>query len=335
MSAHPAAGPDGTAGVHTCYRHPDRQTYLSCSRCGRPACPDCLRPAPVGQQCLDCIREGSRGGRRATAPFGGRAASGAPVVTWVLIGLNVAFYIAEWVSLRVVYDLWLVGTQVAHGQQYRLITSAFLHEPRLYGLGPAHIIFNMWALYVVGPALEQLLGRVRYLAVYLLSALGGAVLFYLLASPHAQALGASGAVFGLFGAYFVVARRLRMDTRMVVILIVINLAITFTFRSIAWQAHVGGLVAGGVLTAAYVYAPRRQRALVQIVATLAVAGALAVMVVTRDSMLAAGALTWRLARPAAGGEWSAPLGGERDPGHDEGEPARQVPALEPAKDRQA
>lgn len=285
----PASAPDGTTGVPTCFRHPDRQTYLSCTRCGRPACPDCLRPAPVGQQCVECIREGHRGTRRATAPFGGRPTGGA-AVTWVLIALNVAFYIAEWISLRVVSDLELAGAPVAHGEWYRLLTAAFLHEPRLYGLGPAHIIFNMWALYVVGPPLERMLGHLRFLGVYLLSALGGSALFILLNPPSAPSLGASGAIFGLFGAWFVVARRLRVGARGVVFLIVINLAITFALPNIAWQAHIGGLVTGGLLTAAYVYAPRRQRALVQAGATLATVAVIAAIVLLRDSQLGAVAL---------------------------------------------
>ncbi len=286
MDVRPAPGPDGSDVTPTCYRHPDRQTYLSCSRCGRPACPDCLRPAPVGQHCLECIREGNQGVRRATGPFGGRVAARA-AVTWTLIALNVAFYVAEWISMRVVYDLELVGAGVANGQPYRLISAAFLHQPGLSGFGPAHIIFNMWALYLVGPALEQLLGHVRFLAVYLLSALGGSVLFYLLQSPDAASLGASGAIFGLFGAYFVVARRLRLDVRGVVFLIVINLAITFAIPLIAWQAHVGGLITGGLLTAAYVYAPARWRWPVQAGATLAVIAALVIIVVTRNSQLVA------------------------------------------------
>ncbi len=289
MDASPAPGTDGTTEAPTCFRHPDRQTYLSCTRCGRPACPDCLRPAPVGQQCVECIREGHRGGRAATGPFGGRVAA-TPVVTWVLIGLNVAFWIAEWISTRVVYDLWLVNANVAHGQFYRLISSAFLHQWGLSGFGITHILFNMWALYVVGPSLERLLGHVRYLALYLLSALGGAVLFYLLAPPFAPALGASGAIFGLFGAYFVVARRLRVDARGVVALIVLNLVITFLIPNIAWQAHVGGLITGGLVAAAYVYAPRQRRALVQIGATVVMVALLTAAVLVRDSQLASLAL---------------------------------------------
>jgi membrane associated rhomboid family serine protease len=282
----PAPGSEAPAPVPTCFRHPDRETYLSCSRCGRSACPDCLRAAPVGQHCVECVREGNRDVRRPTAVFGGRLNSGA-VVTWVLVGLNVLGYLVEWVYPRVVGNYDMFGVAVAHHQWYRLVTSAFLHEPGLGGFGPAHIIFNMWALILVGPALEHMLGRVRFLAVYLLSALGGSVFFYFFAAPDQPALGASGAIFGLFGAWFVLSRRLRLDSRSIVFLIVLNLAISFAVPSIAWQDHLGGLITGAVLTAAYAYAPRQHRALVQLGATLIVVAVLVVAVITRDSQLAA------------------------------------------------
>ncbi len=300
MEALPAPDTGGEAGVPTCFRHPDKETYLSCVRCGRPACPDCLRSAPVGQQCVECIKEGNRGARTPTTVFGGRAVSGA-LVTYTLVGLNVLLYLVEWVYPRIVDYLELVGRAqdpslhnqligVAVGQEYRLITSAFLHEPGFAGFGPAHIIFNMWALLLVGPALERLLGRLRFLAVYLLSALGGAVLFYYLVPPNQPALGASGAVFGLFGAWFVVSKRLQVDSRAIVILIVINLAFGFLVSGIAWQDHVGGLITGGLLTAAYAYAPRQHRALVQAGATVAVVALLVVAVLIRNGQLAASAL---------------------------------------------
>jgi membrane associated rhomboid family serine protease len=301
MDVRPAADAGGGDGaqVPTCYRHPGRETYLSCVRCGRPACPDCLRSAPVGQQCVECIRAGNQGVRQPVAVFGGRAVSSA-TVTITLVVLNVLLYLAEWVYPGVVDRLDMVGSGydpalhatigVAHGQYYRLLTSAFLHEPGLAGFGPAHIIFNMWALLLVGPQLERLLGHVRFLAVYLLSALGGAVAFYLLAPVNAPSLGASGAIFGLFGAYFVVARRLRVDSRAIIFLIVLNLVISFAMPGIAWQAHVGGLITGGLLTAAYAYAPRGQRTLIQAGATALVIAALVIAVLVRDSQLAAVAL---------------------------------------------
>jgi membrane associated rhomboid family serine protease len=288
----PDASQAGT-GVPTCYRHPGRETYVSCSRCGRPACPDCLRSAAVGQHCVECVREGNRTVRRPAGNFGGRLVSGA-AVTWTLVALNVICYVAEIIDQHtIVADGQMVGhfqtgpasfIGVADGQWYRLLTNTFLHEPPGDGIGILHILFNMWALIVVGPTLERSLGRVRFLTVYLVSALGGSVLYYLLAQPYAFALGASGAIFGLFGAYFIVARKLRVDARGVIALIVINLAISFT-GGIAWQAHVGGLIAGAALTAAFVWAPRPNRALIQAAATVGMLVILIIGVVIRDQQL--------------------------------------------------
>ena len=292
MSEVPAPDAPAPAPVPTCFRHSGRETYLSCTRCGRPACPDCLRDAPVGQQCVECIREGNQGVRRPSGAFGGRVTVSA-AVTWAILGLNVLFYLVELVYPALWTDWAMVGKigphiGVANGQYYRLITSAFLPPPGFTGL--MDIAFNMWALIIVGPALERMLGHLRFAAVYLLSALGGSVFFYYFAPADLPALGASGAIFGLFGAWFVVSKRLRLDTRAIVFLIVLNLAFSLAFRStIAWQAHVGGLIVGSLLTAAYAYAPRAQRALVQAGATAVVLAVLVVAVIARDHALASSA----------------------------------------------
>jgi membrane associated rhomboid family serine protease len=301
MTAAPPAGPPdpGTTpgtGVPTCFRHPGRETYVSCVRCGRHACPDCLRSAAVGQQCVDCVRAGNSGARQAGAVFGGRAVSGA-VVTWALVALNVVLYLFELVRPSLGYDLGMIGLGrftnggplqgVVEGQWYRLITSAFLPPPG-GGLGPLDIIFNMWALILVGPALERLLGHMRFLTVYLVSALGGSVALLVLA-PYELALGASGAIFGLFGAWFVVAKRLRLDSRWIVTIIVLNLVLGFVVHGIAWQAHLGGLLSGALLTAAYAYAPRANRTLIQAGATVAVVGVLLLAVLVRDHQVAVAA----------------------------------------------
>jgi len=180
----------------------------------------------------------------------------------------------------------MIGRAVASGDWYRLISSAFLHEPLNTGFGFLHIGFNMWALYVVGPPLERMLGPVRFLGVYFVSALGGSVLYYLLVPLNAPAaIGASGAIFGLFGAWFVLSRRLRINASMVVGLIVINLVISFIVPGIAWQDHIGGLICGAALTAAYVYAPRANRTLIQLVATIGLVALLILGVVLRDEQL--------------------------------------------------
>jgi membrane associated rhomboid family serine protease len=290
-------GQGEAAGVPTCYRHPDRETYVSCVRCGRPACPDCMRSASVGQQCVDCVGQGARTSRPARTTFGGRPAAGA-VVTWTLVAINVAIFLVTWVRPSIVTNLEMLGYAsysnggpahgVAAGEWYRLITSAFLAPGSGVsgGLGLVDIAFNMWALIFVGPALEGLLGRWRYLSVYLLSAVGGSVMYYFLAPPYDAAAGASGAIFGLFGAWFVASRRLRLDTRGIVGLIVINLALSFFFHNyIAWQAHIGGLLTGALITAAYAYAPVRNRALVQVLATVAVVALLVISIVVRNGQL--------------------------------------------------
>lgn len=280
----------------TCYRHPGRETWVSCVRCGRHACPDCLRQAAVGQQCIECVRGDGRTTRQARTVFGGRPARTA-TVTWTLVGLNIGLFLIELAAPSLGNRWGMLGywptsaggpfQGVAAGQWYRLITSAFLPPATgLGGLGFMDIVFNMWALIVVGPGLEQLLGRARFLAVYLLSAIGGSVMFYLIGPTDVIALGASGAIFGLFGAWFVVSRRLRLDSRGIVFLIAINLAFSFIYRtSIAWQAHLGGLIVGALITVAYAYAPRKNRIAVQATATVAVLVILAVLVVMRNGQL--------------------------------------------------
>ena len=177
---------------------------------------------------------------------------------------------------------WCCGPPaVADGEVYRLVTSAFLH----YGL--IHLLFNMWALYVVGPPLEALLGRWRFAALYGLSALGGSAAVYLLSPLQTATAGASAAVFGLFGAIVVVARRLRFDTGWVAAVLVINLVFSFSIPNISWQGHVGGLVTGAVTAVAYVYPPPGRRTQVQIVTTVGLLTLFAVLIWWRTSELVA------------------------------------------------
>jgi membrane associated rhomboid family serine protease len=293
MTAPDQFSPAGQETPPTCYRHPDRETWVSCVRCGRHACPDCLRQAAVGQQCTECVRDSSAGTRPGRTAFGGRPVANA-LVTWTLVGLNVLLFLVELAKPSLGNDWGLLGYAffnangpvqgIAAGQWYRLLTSAFLPPATgLSGLGLLDILFNMWALVVVGPSLEQLLGRGRFLAVYLLSALGGGVAFFLIGPSNVLALGASGAVFGLFGAWFVVARKLRLDIRGIVTIIAINLAFSFFYRStIAWQDHVGGLIVGVLSTFAFAYAPRKNRVVVQVAAGVAILAVLVVLVIFRS-----------------------------------------------------
>lgn len=251
----------------TCYRHPDRVTYVRCARCNRYICPECMRDAAVGHQCVECVNAGAKEVREVRTQFGG-VPSTQPMVTYALIAANVVMFVLQMAVPGLQRELVLQSFAVADGELYRLLTSAFLHY------GPAHILFNMWALYVVGPPLEAALGRLRFSSLYLISALGGSVLVYLLSSPVAQTAGASGAIFGLFGAIFVIGKRLNMDVRWVVAIIAINLAFTFVIplvssQNISWQGHLGGLASGAAIATAYAYAPRGSRNLVQAGATAA------------------------------------------------------------------
>lgn len=257
--------PATPAETPTCYRHPTHQTYVRCARCQRYICPDCMRDAAVGHQCVECVHDGAKKVRAPRTSFGGvQRSSTTPLITYALITINVVMFAVQTLATQVERELALWPPAVADGDFYRLVTSAFLH----YGV--VHLLFNMWALYVVGPPLEHQLGRLRFSAVYALSALGGSVLVYLISPLSTATAGASGAVFGLFGATFVVAKRLNLDVRWVVGLIVINVVISFTVPSISWQGHAGGLVTGAVVAAAYAYAPKERRNLIQGAATGAI-----------------------------------------------------------------
>jgi membrane associated rhomboid family serine protease len=280
------SAPESPAEAPTCYRHPGRPTYLRCNRCERYICPECMRAAAVGHQCVECVQSGARTIRQPRTQFGGRQQSGTPVVTYVLIAINVLTFVLQLALGGLERQLALWPPAVADGQLYRLVTAAFLHY------GATHLVLNMWALYVVGPPLEMWLGRLRFGTLYALSGLGGSVLVYLLAPLNSATAGASGAVFGLFGAAFVVARRLNLDFRWAVAVIVINLVFTFVApliskQLISWQGHVGGLVTGGLVAAAYVYAPRERRNLIQAAVTVIVLGVFAGLVWWRTSVLVA------------------------------------------------
>ncbi|MFF2384166.1 rhomboid family intramembrane serine protease [Streptomyces sp. NPDC058108] len=285
----PPVTPAGPAGppVTTCYRHPKVESYVRCTRCDRYICPACMREAAVGHQCVECVKEGARSVRQARTAFGGRITA-VPVVTYVLIALNVLAYVGELVRPAVVDRFAMLGARlvapdgghylwqaahpaalrpegVAGGEWYRMLTGAFLHLPPTEGtFGITHLVMNMLVLWNLGRMVEVQLGRVRYVALYLLSAFGGSVLV-LLAAPDDLTVGASGAIFGLGAAYWVMGRRLGADMNgvnrfMAGLLLWMLISAAFT----SWEAHLGGLLAGGVVTLAYAYAPRGgRRALVQ------------------------------------------------------------------------
>jgi membrane associated rhomboid family serine protease len=272
--------------AETCYRHPNRETAVSCSSCGRPICPDCMTPTPVGMRCPECARQRTKVVRN---PTGLPSQLGAFPATVVLIAINVIVYLVEIAggsgglnspSGKIVVNLGLYGPFVSGGDWYRLVTSGFLHA------GLLHIGFNMLLLFFLGRLLEPSLGTVRFVALYLAALLAGSF-GALLLDPNALTYGASGAVFGLAGAAFVVARGRGIDALAgeIGFLIVFNLVLTFGVPGISIGAHLGGLVAGVLCALAIVAGERGQLgprhrqaelAVMALVAVISVAGALAV-----------------------------------------------------------
>ena len=269
----------------TCYRHPSRETGVSCSNCGRPICPDCMTTTPVGMRCPECASQ-----RTVVKTL--RNTASRPQVTMALIAINVAAFLAEGnVSFggqptnKVYEEGALLGSYpgfpslgVAHGQWWRIVTSGFLHENLL------HIGFNMYVLYVLGIQLEPVLGKVKFGAIYGVSLLTGS-LGALLVSPHAVTVGASGAVFGIMGAFAVELRARQLPLMQGMMggvggLILINLVISFTIPGISWGGHVGGLI-GGALAALLLQQGERRRmqalsyAGCAVIAVAAVAGSIA------------------------------------------------------------
>ncbi|MFU8876143.1 rhomboid family intramembrane serine protease [Micromonospora sp. SL4-19] len=291
-------GPVPTTPV--CYRHPGRETYIRCTRCDRPICPECMREASVGHQCPECVNEGRRSVRPARTAFGGGAAGREGYVTKILIALNVLVMLLSLASVRNVGAVLLSGSTpltdwgsvlglarfsdgtvggVADGQWYRLVTAMFLH----YGL--PHLLLNMWGLWVLGRTLEAVLGPLRFLALYLIAGFGGNVAVYLFSAPNQPSAGASTAIFGLFAAIFVIMRRLGRDTSAIVPILVINLIFTFTVPHISIAGHLGGLFTGALMALVLAYAPRMRRTAFQAAGGAILLVALLGLVLVRTAML--------------------------------------------------
>jgi membrane associated rhomboid family serine protease len=250
-----------------------------------------MRSASVGFQCPECVKEGARTTRQARTPYGGTRVGNPTTTTIALIAINVAVWLAIVATggrnSRILDALALLPDSAARqypdgsiavvrgvsdGAVWQVVTSMFTHV-ELW-----HIGFNMLALYFLGPMLEQVLGRARFLAVYLVSGLVGSASVLLFSAAHGQTLGASGAIFGIMGAIAVLALKVGGQAQSVLGWIAINLVLTFTLSGVSWQGHLGGLLGGAVLGAAMVYAPRGRRSLVQWSATaLVLVAALAVM----------------------------------------------------------
>jgi membrane associated rhomboid family serine protease len=236
-----------------CYRHPDRPAGVRCQRCDRPICPECMKSAAVGFQCPNCFNEGVKSTPRTRTSLGGVARGNPQVVTITLLAMNILVFIAVRTgSDRILNDLVLVPALV-DSEPWRLLTSAFTHVQIF------HIFANLFMLYQVGPPLEQMLGRLRFVILYLLSALGGGVAVWLLSAPGSATLGASGAVLGLVGALLVIGRAHGMDVTWILGYVAVTAVISFLFSGISWQGHLGGFVTGAAVAWIFLQDVKRRR----------------------------------------------------------------------------
>ena len=280
-----------------CYRHPDRQSFIHCQRCGRTICPQCQTQAAVGVQCPECVREG-RQQLAASRPsllarFTGTGST--PVVTYVLIGLCVVLYVIQLLSANALTEAWFLDPSAIRSEPWRLVTSMFLHSTG--SLLFLHLLFNMYALFIFGPALERFLGRIRFLALYLVGGFGGSVGVVLVYQAYlvsngasakvlggffspAAALGASGAIFALMGALLVLHRAMGLQLRQIVIVIAVNIGFSiYAHTQIAWEAHLGGLAIGAAIGGVLLATRRPQQRSTQVLGIAGIAAALVLIVV--------------------------------------------------------
>ena len=244
-----------------CYRHPGRQSFILCQRCGRTICTECQTQAAVGVICPECMKEQRKNAPRTKSAILTRlTGSDRPTVTYSIIGITLIVYLLQFVfGSQVTSLLWYAGffSQPGSFEPWRLLTTVLVHGSIF------HVLLNMYTLWIFGQLLEQLLGRGRYLALYLLSALAGSLGVLFLADPFTPVVGASGAIFGLMGAFLVIQRRLGGNARQLLVLVGINLVIGFIpGLQIAWQAHIGGMIGGAVIGLIFVQTRRiRQKSL--------------------------------------------------------------------------
>jgi membrane associated rhomboid family serine protease len=256
-----------------CYRHPDRQSFVLCQRCGRTICPECQTQAAVGVHCPECTREAQASAprRKPAMVSAARIAmnNGAPVVTYSIIALCAVIFVIQYLTggpqAGATTQALIYYPPLTVFEPWRMVTSIFIHASFI------HIGLNMFSLYIFGPILERMLGRGRFIALFLLSGFGGSVAV-LLIDPGIAVLGASGALFGLFSAFFVIQRGLGGNANSLLVLIALNLVIGFIPGfNIAWQAHVGGLVVGALAALVFMRTRARTQRTQQILLLAAIA----------------------------------------------------------------
>jgi membrane associated rhomboid family serine protease len=284
VSQPPAAGPDFTApGFVGCYRHPDRQTGISCQRCHKPICGECMNAASVGFQCPKCVARGRDSVRAPKTAFGATMRSGSGgTATKIVMGVLGALYLLNLVSGGLVLNLLAMSNSAIYGGQFwRLLTYGFT------SIGLFGVLMNLLVLWLAGRAMEEQLGGWRFVALYIAAGLGGATLFFVLGPPTLAAVGASSAVVGLLSANAIVKLKGREDIRpdigLLVLLVLYSILIGFS--SFGWIGLIGGIAVGALVGAILAYAPRERRTPVQVVGLLGVVLLCLVLVVLKLAVL--------------------------------------------------
>ncbi|GAA1437467.1 rhomboid family intramembrane serine protease [Microlunatus lacustris] len=282
MSANPT-GPDfSPPGFVGCYRHPERMTGISCQRCGKPICGECMEPASVGFQCPKCVDRGRAGTRAPRTRFGAPLRPDGAVVTKVLMAVLAGVWLLDFITGDLATSLlFMSNAAVADGQVWRLLTAS-LSSGSLLGL-----LMNLAVLWLAGRALESELGRWRFLALYLTAGLGGTTLFFVVGPPFGGALAASAAVVGLLAANAIGKRKAGEDVRgdVGLLLLLVLYAVLVGFNGFGWLTFVGGILVGALSGWVLAYAPRRRRALLQAAGLLGVVVLCAVAIALRLSLV--------------------------------------------------
>lgn len=269
----------------TCYRHPAQLTRITCQRCDRPICPACMVPGAVGFQCPECVARGHRETRQLQLPYGGSRVGNPRATSGGLIAVNLVVFVAVLLTggaFGALYNLlalvpeglcpvgdrilltdaagcaaegysWVPG--VATGAPWQVITAGFTHAT------PWHVLFNMLVAWLLGPTIEQVFGRARYLAVYGVALLGGSAGVMLLSPEYSSSVGASGAIYGLMGALLLIAVKHRGDVRGILFWLGLNIVLSFTWSGVSWEGHLGGLFGGAATAAILMYLPKAHRGL--------------------------------------------------------------------------
>ncbi|WEK61510.1 MAG: rhomboid family intramembrane serine protease [Candidatus Microbacterium colombiense] len=259
-----------------CYRHPDRQSFVLCQRCMRTICPECQTQAAVGVICPECMQEQRKNRtpaqKRAERRWGNRGSvaavrSGRPIVTYVLLAVTSFIGLVQLIpglDGPIKQALWFYAPYLYPNlfalpfEPWRLMTALFVHG------GFVHLALNMLALWMLGQSLEPMLGRARYLALYLISGLGGSVMVALIA-PGNPTVGASGAIFGLMAGLLIIGRHIGANVTGILVILGINFAFGFFAGGISWQAHLGGAIVGALIAFIYTRTRRREQRTWQIV----------------------------------------------------------------------